>query len=130
MRRATNTGAWLKVQPSTVNGAELGAQECRYSLALRYGLEPPDLPIYCDGYNDKFSIFHALDHKRGKLVMARHNEFRDGIVDLAGKAFISCHVRDNPLIFAGCTVKNPKAMPDSTTGSTDRDNATTPDATE
>ena len=27
MRRAMKTGAWMTVQPSTVNGAELGAQE-------------------------------------------------------------------------------------------------------
>ena len=27
LQRATNTGAWLTVQPSTVNGAELDAQE-------------------------------------------------------------------------------------------------------
>ena len=27
LQRATKTGAWLTVQPSTVNGTELGAQE-------------------------------------------------------------------------------------------------------
>ena len=26
LQQATNTGAWLTVQPSTVNGTELGAQ--------------------------------------------------------------------------------------------------------
>ena len=29
LRRATKNGAWLRVQPSTVNGTELGAQEWR-----------------------------------------------------------------------------------------------------
>ena len=49
LRRATKTGAWLTVQPSTVNGTELGAQEWRDAAFLRYGLEPPDPPKHCDG---------------------------------------------------------------------------------
>ena len=44
LRRATKTRAWLTVQPSTVNGTELGAQEWRDAAFLRYGIEPPDLP--------------------------------------------------------------------------------------
>ena len=67
LRRATKTGAWLTVQPSTVNGTELGAQEWRDTAFLRYGLEPPDLSKHCDGCNAKFSICHALDCKRGVL---------------------------------------------------------------
>ena len=61
LRQATNTGAWMKVQPSTVNGTGLGAQEWRDAFFLRYGLDPPGLPTYCDGYNAKFTICHALD---------------------------------------------------------------------
>ena len=38
MLRAAKTGAWLTVLPSTVNGTELGAQEWRDNLFLRYGL--------------------------------------------------------------------------------------------
>ena len=49
LQRATKTGSWLTVQPSTVNGTKLGAQEWRDALLLWYGLEPPDLPTYCDG---------------------------------------------------------------------------------
>ena len=44
LRRATKTGPWLTVQPSTVNGTELGVQEWQDAAFLRYGLEPPDLP--------------------------------------------------------------------------------------
>ena len=51
----------MTVPPSTVNGTELGAQECRDSLFLRYGLEPPELPTRCDGCHAKFTISHALD---------------------------------------------------------------------
>ena len=79
LRRATNTGAWLTVQPSTVNGIELRAQEWCDALFLRYGLDPPYPPKYCDGCNAKFKICHALDCMRGSLVTARHNELRDGV---------------------------------------------------
>ena len=92
LQQATNTGAWMMVQPSTFNGTELGAQEWRDAAFLRYGLEPPDLPKYCDGCNTLFLIFHALDCKRGGLVTARHNELRDGVADLSGKAFTPSHV--------------------------------------
>ena len=60
LRRATKTGAWMTVQPSTVNGTDLGAQEWRDAAFLRYGLEPPDLPKYCYGCNARFSMCHAL----------------------------------------------------------------------
>ena len=56
LQRATKTGAWLTVQPPTVNGTELGAQEWRDAAFLRYGLDHPDLPKNCDGCNVRFSI--------------------------------------------------------------------------
>ena len=96
------------VQPSTVNGTELGAQEWRDALFLQYGLETPDLPHYCNGHNATFSIFHAPDYELGGLVRTRYNEIRYGVSDLAGKAFTLSHVRDDPLIFAGCAVMRPK----------------------
>ena len=61
MQRAAKNGAWLTVLPSTVNGTELGAQEWRDALFLRYVLDPPDLPKYCDGCQARFLINHALD---------------------------------------------------------------------
>ena len=64
MRRAAKTGAWLTVLLSTVNGTEMGAQECRDALFLRYGLEPPDLSSHCDICDAKFTISHALDCKK------------------------------------------------------------------
>ena len=70
---ANNTGAWMTVQPSTVNGTELGAQEWHDALFLRYGLDPQDLPTHCDSCQSKFLISHALDCEKGGLVTARHN---------------------------------------------------------
>ena len=127
LRRETKTGAWLTVQPSTVNGTDLGAQEWRDSLFMRYGLEPPDLPTYCDGCNAKFRICHALDYKRGGLVTARHNELCGGVADLAGKDFTPSHVRDNPLIFSGRAMKRTKATPVRDSGTTDQAGAPPPE---
>ena len=106
------------VQPSTVNLAELGAQEWQDAAFLRYGLEPPYLPKYRDGCNARFSICHALDCKRVGLVKERHNELRDGVADLAGKAFTPSHVRSNP-IYQGCAVNKKKAKPAGPSGITD-----------
>ena len=44
LQRATKMGTWLIVQPSTVNGTEIGEQEWLDALFLWYGLDPPDLP--------------------------------------------------------------------------------------
>jgi hypothetical protein len=96
--RGKETGQWLSVLPSTVNGTELSAQEFRDALLLRYGPCPPDLPIQCDGCQQKFSVRHALECKRGGLVISRHNEIRDKLSDLASKAFFSSTVRDEPRI--------------------------------
>ena len=98
MRRAAKTGAWITVLPSTVNGTDLGAQDWRDALFLRYGLDPPDLLTHYDGCEARFTISHALDGKKGGLVKARHNEISEGVLDLADTAFTPAHVRDDPLI--------------------------------
>ena len=59
--RIHQTGAWLSVLPSNVNGKELWAQEWRDSLLLRYGIEPPDFPPHCYRCGLAFSICHSLD---------------------------------------------------------------------
>ena len=102
LRRATKTGAWLIVQLSTVNGTELGAQEWRNALFLQYGLEPPDLPTHCDGCQAKFLISHDFDCKKGGLVTARHNELRDELADLAGKAFTPPTCATTPSLLRSC----------------------------
>ena len=111
MRRGAKTGAWITVLPSTVNEIELGDQEWRDAFFLRYGLDPPDLPTHCNGCEARFTISHALDCKKGGLVTALHNELRDGVADLAGKAFTPARVRDDPLIYSGCAMSRTKPMP-------------------
>ena len=127
--QATKTGAWLTVQPSTVNRTALGAQEWLDAAFLRYGLELLDLPKYCDSCNAWFSICHALDCNRDGLVTARHNELCEGVAYLAGKAFAPSHVRNDPFIYQGCTMKSMKAKPDGPSGMTNTED-TPPEATE
>ena len=99
LQLAEKTGAWLTVQMSTVIRTELGSQEWRDALFLQYVLDPPDLPTYCDGFQSKFPISHDFDCKKGDLITVHHNEIRDGVADLAGKAFTPSHVRKDPLIY-------------------------------
>jgi hypothetical protein len=99
--RGKHTGAWLSVLPTTINGTTLSAQEFRDGLLLRYGYELPDLPTRCDGCNAKFSVGHALQCKKGGMVVARHNEIRDELGFLATLATTSSSVRDEPLIHTG-----------------------------
>jgi hypothetical protein len=47
--RGQETGQWLSVLPSAVNGTELSAQEFRDALLLRHARGPPGLPPSCDG---------------------------------------------------------------------------------
>ena len=102
------TGAWLSVLLSTVNGTGLGAQEFSDSLFVRYGIKPPDLPEYFVGCVAAFYTCHALYCKKGGLITVCHNELRDGVADLSGNTFAHTQVRDNPKIYIGCTVSGGK----------------------
>ena len=45
------------------------------------------LPALCDGCGSQFSTGHALDCRKGGLVIQRHNEIRDALGDLASNAY-------------------------------------------
>jgi hypothetical protein len=109
--RGRETGAWLSILPSTVNGTELSAQEFRDALSMRYGDAPSDLPASCDGCDARFTLQHALSCKKGGLVIFRHNEIRDELVHMAGKAMTPSAIRDEPLIRPGRVAENVKAPP-------------------
>ena len=108
MGRIQWTGTWLSVPPSTVTGTELGTQEWRDSLFLCYDIKPTIFISHCYGCWAAFTIFHALDCKKGGLIMGRHNEFCDGVDELSGKAFNPVHVSNNPKIFTSCAVQGGK----------------------
>ena len=56
LRRVTNMGEWLIVLLSMVNGTELGSQEWRDSIFLRYTIYIPELPPHCDGLNSNIYL--------------------------------------------------------------------------
>ena len=110
-------GELLTVRPLTLNWADLEAQEWRYSLFLHYVIKPPELPSYCDGCGTYFFICHPPYFQKGGLITARHNEIRDGVANLAVKAFTPAHMRKDPTIFTGHVVQRggrPRAMSRST----------------
>ena len=108
----------------------MGAHEWSNALFLPYGLEPPDLPTKCDGFQAKFLIRHALDFKKGGPVTARHNEICDGVADLAGKALTPSHVRDDSLVYSGRAVKRKKVTPVGASGNNDQAGEPPPEVTD
>jgi hypothetical protein len=59
---------------------------------------PPDLPSSCDRCNQKSSVRHALECKKGGFINSRHNKIRDELSDPASKALFPSAVRDEPKI--------------------------------
>ena len=111
LRQGTKTGAWITVLPSMVDGTEMGSQECHDALYLCYGIEPPDLPTHCYGCNDKFSICHSMDCKKGGLIVTCHNGLRDGVADVASKAFTPSNMRNDYLVHKGRAMQEVKPQP-------------------
>ena len=74
-----------------------------------------DLPKLCDGCNAAFSSYHVLDCKKGGLITVHHNELRDRVANLSGKAFTPAKVYKDPLIFVGQSVQRPKDHASGTT---------------
>ena len=99
--RSQSTGAWLSLTPSAINGLTLSSGEFRDGIALRYGLDITDLPKKCDGCDAKFTKLHALQCKKGALVMGRHDDVKDEVAYLAALATNAGSVRDEPIINIG-----------------------------
>eukprot|EP00978_Attheya_sp_CCMP212_P039074 scaffold199966_cov35-Attheya_sp.AAC.1 len=109
------------MQPSTVNGTELSAEEFRDATHLGYGQVPPNFPTICDGCScNNFSVQHALSCKVGGLVISCHDEIKDELGQLAGKALKPSAICDEPLINNGHKVECSSDAP------TEADLSTTP----
>uniref|UniRef100_A0A7S1VBR9 Uncharacterized protein n=1 Tax=Grammatophora oceanica TaxID=210454 RepID=A0A7S1VBR9_9STRA len=89
-------------------------QEFRDSLLLRYARSPPDLPSACDGCGKECTVRHALACKVGGLVIRRHDEIRDVLIDIASKVFPNAAIRDEPKIHTGRVAEEEKATEQTT----------------
>ncbi|KAL7475125.1 hypothetical protein ACHAW6_001055, partial [Cyclotella cf. meneghiniana] len=58
-------------------------------------------PSRCDGCDQGFTVEHALNCKKGKLVGIRHNNARDKWAHLCSLAFFNMRVEIKPLIHYG-----------------------------
>eukprot|EP00978_Attheya_sp_CCMP212_P040963 scaffold229254_cov51-Attheya_sp.AAC.7 len=83
IRRGGKMGGWLTVLPNVMNGSILSDLEFRGGLCLCYAMTLQNLPTHCDGCNTKCNIDHALNCKKGGLVIARHQEVKDELGFLA-----------------------------------------------
>ena len=95
--RASKTGAWLSVTPNTLAGTELRKDEWRDSACCRYNMRPESIPKYCDGCGKEATIDHILNCRIGGLIICRHNEVKDELIDIGIKAFGLNSIRDEPL---------------------------------
>ena len=66
---------------------DLSPQQFRDALSLRYNRSLMLMPPTCDGCGAAFTLSHALDCRKGGLVVRRHNEIRDALGDLACLAY-------------------------------------------
>ena len=81
------TSSWLTTLPLQSCHFDLAPVQFRDGLALRYLRHPSNLLAKCDGCGANFTLQHALDCKKGGLVILRHNEIRDCLGDLASQVW-------------------------------------------
>ena len=85
VKRKTST--WLTVLPVSHYHFDLSPSEFRDALAIRYHQPLTKLAADCDGCGGEFTPQHALDCRKGGLIIQRHNEVRDPLGDLVSIAF-------------------------------------------
>ena len=62
------SSSWLTVLPISLHHFDLSAAEFRDSLTIRYHRPLIKAPANCDGCGEAFSLTHALDCRKGRLV--------------------------------------------------------------
>jgi hypothetical protein len=115
IQRGKETGLWLTILLSTVNGMEPLAQEFQDQLLLWYARSPGDLPEVCNGCGLTFNIQHAMTCKKGGLMIIHHNEIGDKLADINFNALTPSDVHNEPSIYPhGCAAERvtvPEVMP-------------------
>ena len=70
-------------------------------LYARYKFYPHKLQKKCDDCLQTFLVRHALRYSNGCLIVARHNEIRDEIIQLSRQALYRACIHGKPLIHQG-----------------------------
>jgi hypothetical protein len=96
--RGKETGTWLTILPTFVNGTELSSYECCDAFLLRQSLSPLGLPLKCDGCGANFFINHALKCKHGGLIILQHDKVTRELIELSTMALRPAAGLDEPLI--------------------------------
>jgi hypothetical protein len=109
-RAKDSLSSWLSVPPIKKDNFDLTAVEFHDGLALRYGKPLLQLPPTCDGCGSEFNVTHALDCRKGGLVVLRHNEIRDTISSLA--SMIWGQVTKEPVISDSSTPNSDSLIAD------------------
>jgi hypothetical protein len=80
--------SWLSQLSLYKKGFALKAIEFRDGLALRYGYEIPDAPVFCScDDSTPFSKAHAFSCRRGGHIIARHNRVQKALGNISAAAF-------------------------------------------
>ena len=87
---------WLNTLPIQKDHFDLSTFEFRDAPCLRYLKPLLNVPPKCDGYGDPFTTSHALNCRRGGLVVKHKNEIRDLVSDLS--SLVWSQVVKEPLI--------------------------------
>ena len=86
LKEAKQKGAssWLTVLPLEEYNFVLSKAEFRDAINLRYGKNLRGLPSKCP-YGQNYNVNHALNCKKGRFVINRHNNIRDFKANLLKK---------------------------------------------
>ena len=129
LRAQNSLSAWLNTIPVQKDNFDLSAIEFHDTFCFRYKEPLQNLPLSYNGCGRLFTTSHALDCRKGSLVVQRHIEICDTIYDLTSLVFnlvtrepiIQDRSDDPPqkalvaiskLLVSG----NPKLLPFSTSG--------------
>ena len=108
--RETGASTWLTARPIKEHGFALHKCAFRDAVAMRYGLEPLNLPTHCV-CGEAFNVAHALSCPRKGYIISRHNEIRDLTAELLSEVCTDVEVEPT-LIPVGNHVLHSTAIKD------------------
>ena len=94
-------GAWLTVVLDIINGATLCADKFQDKLRLCFRMELIGLWNRCSSCGEKIAADHALQCKKGRIIVAHHIDMADEWGELCSSALTPKYVAHKPLLNYG-----------------------------